>query len=287
MSKKNKCMVIAISSQKGGVAKSTVTNFITYALSSPKNRVLLIDADPQASQTNSFLGLSDTNYIGDSKSNITNIFRGKEVSPLKIFDSENKISFDFIPANDELVDVTEGDEMTYSEKLAKLPEFIENIRDNYDYIIFDSPPSFGILSKSIILSADTIVVPIATRSVDENGVLRFFEKTNNLLAVNKHSVKSIYVLPTLFDKRTRTAKEMLTVIKQVPRLASQLDALAGIKCKTMEAVPYKVEVSDAPAQRMFLKEYVDAYVETRAKISEILMTLDNAVREIADTREVM
>jgi len=284
---KNKCIVIGIASQKGGVAKSTLTNLFAYALSTPKNRVLVMDLDPQASQTNGFLGLSDVNYIGDSDSNISNIFNGKEIRPIKIFDSEKKISFDFIPANDELIDFTEGDKEDYESKLEKLPNFINSIRDKYDYILLDSPPSFGILTKSVLLVSNKLVVPLATKSVDENGVYRFFQKTNEFLSKRSHFIQSIFVVPTMYDKRMRSAKEMLSVIKLIPRFVSQLSNLSELNCKTTEAVPYKVEFLDAPAQRMFLKEYIDNYVDKKAKLNEILTTTDNIIRDVAETMEVM
>jgi len=285
--KKNKCIVIGVASQKGGVAKSTLTNLFAYSLAIPKNRVLVIDLDPQASQTNGFLGLNDVNYTGDSKSNITNIFKDKEIFPIKIFDSEKKIAFDFIPANDELIDFTEGDNEDYENKINKLPNFINSIRDKYDYILLDSPPSFGILTKSILLVSDKLVVPLATKSVDENGVYRFFQKANDFLSKRSHLIKSIFVIPTMYDKRMRSAKEMLAVIKLIPRFVSQLPNLSEIDCKTTEAIPYKVEFLDAPAQRMFLKEYINNYVDKKGKLNEILTTTDNIIRDIAETSEVM
>ena len=111
--------VIVTADQKGGVGKSTTSNFIAYELALKKNRVLLIDWDSQASQTNSFFGLKDVDYTGDNQSNIVNMFNGKSVKPLKISDGINKASFDFIPSNEELLETIEGDALNYKGKLTE------------------------------------------------------------------------------------------------------------------------------------------------------------------------
>lgn len=173
--------VIVTADQKGGVGKSTTSNFIAYELALKKYRVLLIDWDSQASQTNSFFGLKDVDYTGDNQSNIVNMFNGKSVKPLKISDGINKASFDFIPSNEELLETIEGDALNYKGKLLVLTDYIKTVEKNYDYILIDCPPSFGILTKSALLVADVLLVPIATKSVDEDGIKRFFPKIKFLV----------------------------------------------------------------------------------------------------------
>ena len=284
---KKKAVTIAITSQKGGVAKSSTTNYVAYDLALSKKKILLIDYDPQASQTNSFLGLKDIDYIGDHKSNIVRIFTGEQIVPLKLKSLKSQVEFDFIPANDELLDVVEGDSMSYNEKIKKLSIYIKSIEEDYDYIIIDAPPSFGILTKSVLLASDTILVPIATRSVDENGVFRYFEKTNSFIEETPDcKVSSMFVLPTIFDRRMRNARDMLSPISLIPRLTSQMTALKNIVCKTLDPIPYKVEILEAPGQRMFLREYVEEWIEDKKaleRINPILLTLSNVVREITTT----
>lgn len=276
--------VIVTADQKGGVGKSTTSNFIAYELALKKNRVLLIDWDSQASQTNSFFGLKDVDYTGDNQSNIVNMFNGKSVKPLKISDGINKVSFDFIPSNEELLETIEGDALNYKGKLLVLTDYIKTVEKNYDYILIDCPPSFGILTKSALLVADVLLVPIATKSVDEDGIKRFFQKSNSLYANYANRLKSIFVLPTLYDSRMNNAKEMLTIIRLLPRYLENgnLDFFKNIPVEVLEAIPYKVEILEAPAQRMFLREYVETYIASNQSksINAIITILESITVKI-------
>lgn len=190
------------------------------------------------------------------------MFFNKPIKPLTISDGQNKCSFDFIPSNEELLEVIEGDQLSYENKLQVLNNFVTNIENNYDFILIDCPPSFGILTKSALLVADTLLVPIATKSVDEDGIKRFFQKANFIYNNYKNRLKNIFVLPTLYDSRMNNAKEMLTIIRFLPRYLSNgnLDYFKNIPVEVLDAIPYKVEILEAPGQRMFLKEYVETYI---------------------------
>ena len=274
---------IIIADQKGGVGKSTTSNFIAYELAIKGNKVLLIDWDSQASQTNSFFGLKDVHYAGDNEHNIINIFKGKSITPIVITDSEKKMSFDFIPSNEELLDIVESDEMKYIDKISVLPNFIKSVQDKYDYVLVDCPPSFGILTKSALLSADSILVPIATKSVDEDGIKRFFEKANALFTGSKaNKLSNIFILPTIYDSRMNNAKEMLTIIRLLPRFLSMghLTYFKNIHVDILDAVPYKVEIIEAPGQKMFLKEYINTYIKSTS-INPIITILENMVLKIS------
>lgn len=270
--------IIVTADQKGGVGKSTTSNFIAYELALNKGRVLLIDWDSQASQTNSFFGLKDVDYAGSNQSNISNMFKNKPILPIKISDSSNKVSFDFIPSNEELLETIEGDSMPYDKKLLVLTKYIKSIEANYDYILVDCPPSFGILTKSALLVADILLVPIATKSVDEDGVKRFFQKANTLYQSFENRLKNIFVLPTLYDSRMNNAKEMLAIIRFLPRYLTNgnLGFLKSIPVEVLDAIPYKVEILEAPGQRMFLKEYVNTYIASNQSksINSIITILE-------------
>ncbi len=158
--------VIGVGVQKGGVGKSTTSNFISYELAERGYSVILVDFDPQATQTGSFFGFRiKGGFKGENISNITNIFSGKEIIPLKIeadkyIDNPEKnkmgeshynkvkMKIDFIPSNEDLLDVLENDDLKKETKIKIIVDFLNDLKSKYDYIIVDCPPSFGIVTKA-------------------------------------------------------------------------------------------------------------------------------------------
>jgi len=270
--------VIAIADQKGGVGKSTTTNFLAYELASKNKSVLLIDWDPQASQTNSFLGFDDKAFTRSSTSNIVNIFNGLEVKPLKVMNNKQTVTFDFYPANEELLDAAESCSYNYEEKIKKLNKHIKSIKDNYDYILIDCPPSFGVLTKSALIASDLLFIPIATKSVDEDGIKRFFEKIDNLaFKYKKLDIDKILILPTLYDQRVGNAKEILPIINFIPRFVSTLKNITDIKCKVLEPMPLRSVIQEAPGSKMFLREFIEEYDNGK---KELLMLIEKITKKI-------
>ena len=158
---------IGVINQKGGVGKTTISNAIAYESSQIKKlRTLLIDFDPQSSQT-ILLNFEPKNYKKDHESNIARIFEKFQVKPLKI----NNL-LDFIPCNLDLANQSESATVGKDKMLQK---FLTKIEDNYDVIIIDSNPSFSSLMTNVVLSSDCLLIPIGTSALDEAGAQGFFE----------------------------------------------------------------------------------------------------------------
>ena len=173
--------VIGVTVQKGGVGKSTFSQAIAYSYANKGFKTALIDLDPQSTLSGAFFGYSygaftyteENGVLKYDVSNITNIFRNEKVAPItikttKYLDNPNKgkmlqphyledsLELDFFPSNFQLLNLTESDEFKREEKINILSNFIESLKSQYDKIIIDAPPSFGIITTSILKCAKSI-----------------------------------------------------------------------------------------------------------------------------------
>lgn len=271
------CIVVGVADKKGGVGKSTGANFIAYSLADidtkklkANKRVLLIDADPQASQTEAFFGLSDSNFGKDNHpSDISVIFKNEKPAVIKIFDKDNDYNdriytLDFIPSNDSLIDIVEDSDdskfkLTYKEKIFALKKYIDSVRNQYDYIVIDTQPLFGVLTKSAIIASDILFIPVATRAVDESGVQSFFQKTNETLKKYDVSIKHVLVQPTLHQKVVNDSREVLLNIGNLPRYLSTLPSFMNSKVTLLKEIPQRSIITKAAGQKMFLANYIEVY----------------------------
>lgn len=297
MSDKKLGIVVAVAVQKGGVGKSTTANGITYhALDKGLKKVLLIDCDPQATQTNIMIGVGSEELANeDNQNSFINLLKNKPVKPItlktKIYEKKDNIKvgekhyetqeveYDFIAAHRRVLGFIEGDELKYNQKIENMINSINKLREEYDLIVLDTPPSFGIVTKAAILASDKIFLPIAPKSVDSDGLNGFFMDLNELLQVKKaERLREILVLPTMFDKRVGDSKEVLQVIKTtVPRLIATYQSTRNIPNKVLTEFPAAAAVQDAPGYNMFLKEYI---YELEGKRKDLPLLFEMYIEEI-------
>ena len=227
--------IIAIFNQAGGVAKSTITQNLGYHLAQLKHRVLLIDMDPQGSLT-IFMGLvprvlSKTVYdaiVEEQPLSIHQGIHGMDLAPTNTTLS----TAEMLLVNAELRDF-------------RLKEAIEPIRDDYDFILIDCPPSLGLLSYISLVAATHVLVPIETH-------FKAFEGTNELLKtvarirtkVNRHLEIAGFV-PTKYDSRNSQDTRTLGAITE------QLSQMG----KVFPPIPRSTTFVDATEDRMPLAVY--------------------------------
>lgn len=227
--------IIAIFNQAGGVAKSTITQNLGYHLAQLKHRVLLIDMDPQGSLT-IFMGLVPRVL------NKTVYDAIVEEQPLSIHQGIH--GMDLAPTNTTL-STAEMQLVNADLRDFRLKEAIEPIRDDYDFILIDCPPSLGLLSYISLVAATHVLVPIETH-------FKAFEGTNELLKtvarirtkVNRHLEIAGFV-PTKYDSRNSQDTRTLGAIQE------QL-SLAG---KVFPPIPRSTTFVDATEDRMPLAVY--------------------------------
>ncbi len=202
--------VIAIVNQKGGCGKTTTTVNLAGCLAGDGARVLLVDLDPQAHSTLA-LGL-DPDELDENLYEVLAEPGGTEqLSRVSIGFAEN---LDIAPSGIVLSALeqklaTEPVE-TRTDRLANA---IGKLTESYDYVLIDCPPNVGLLTFNALRAASEVIVPLETSHFAIHGVEKLLE-TIGLLAERLDHELTVRVLPTLYDGRTRYARQTLTKIRE-------------------------------------------------------------------------
>lgn len=196
---------IAVASQKGGVGKTTTVVNLAASLVAMGRRVLVVDFDPQGGLTvASGLepdALEKTVYDG--------LLKGAEIDGLI-----QKASFgaDLLPANIDLA-LAELELVNMVARERRLAALLAPVRDEYDTIIVDCQPSLGLLTLNAMAVADGVLIPVACEYLAMRAVKGFLLFGKKVQGQVNSRLKVIGLLPTMFDKRTRHARETLEQLK--------------------------------------------------------------------------
>lgn len=221
--------ILALFNQAGGVAKSTTTLNLGYHLSMRQHSCLLVDIDPQASLT-SFMGLEPS----ELETTIYDALVPKDDDEELLSIHKNLHGMDLLPANIELANAEQ--ELIFAElRELRLKQILEPVRDNYDFILIDCPPSLGILSHISLVAADYVLVPIqcqfkALKGTDSllKTIARVRKRLNPQLKIAGF-LPTMYQASTSLDNRTlESIKEQLgeiaTIFPPMPRATAVAEA---------------------------------------------------------------
>ncbi|OEF99681.1 sporulation initiation inhibitor Soj [Vulcanibacillus modesticaldus] len=248
--------VIAVTNQKGGVGKTTTSVNLSASLAKLGKKVLLIDIDPQGNTTSG---------IGINKADVDNCIYDVLINDVPLNEAIYKVEserLDVIPATIQLAGAEIELVPTISREV-KLKRALKTIRDRYDYIIVDCPPSLGILTLNSLTAADSVIIPIQCEYYALEGLSQLL---NSIRLVQKHlntELKIEGVLLTMFDARTNLSIQVVEEVKKY----FQDKVYSTI-------IPRNVRLSEAPSHGKSIVNY-----DPKSKGAEVYLELAREVIE--------
>ncbi|MCI6087590.1 MAG: AAA family ATPase [Absicoccus porci] len=239
--------VIAIANQKGGVGKTTTAINLSSGLSYRDKRVLLVDLDPQANATHGLLRPNDV-YDKD----IYQVLMS-EISIEEAIIHKTKPHLDILPSHISLAGAELVMDKIEKGKEALLKKQLDTIRDQYDYIIIDCPPSLGLLTTNALTAADSVLIPVQCEYYALEGVTQLFLTIRLVQKTYNPKLRIEGILLTMFDVRTRLSVEVSQEVRK--NFMKQVYQIA---------IPRNVKLSEAPSRSLSIFEYDDSSAGAKA-----------------------
>ena len=207
-----KCKVIAVANQKGGVGKTTTTEHLGIGLAKAGKKVLLIDLDPQANLT-ACLGWQNVDALDHTVSDVIESSIRKETVKFEDIILHHDEGVDLIPSNISLSE--------YEPRLAGvfmrekiLANGIEAIKNDYDYVLIDCSPTLGILTINAIVAADEILIPVQPQYLPAIGMTQLVRTIEEVRTNMKPDLKYSGIVFTLVNMQTNIAKDTIESVKE-------------------------------------------------------------------------
>lgn len=221
--------IISVVNQKGGVGKTTTAVNLAAALGLQKQSVLMVDIDPQGNCTSGFgiekqtLENSSYEVLIDREpahnAILTTKFKNVDILPA---------SMDLAGAELELVDIPG--------RQARLKEALDTVRDDYDYILLDCPPSLGLITLNALTASDSFLVPIQCEYYALEGLSQLLNTVKTIKRLYNPSIDLEGVVLTMFDPRLNLTQQVVAEVKKY------------FPNKVFEtAIPRNVRLSEAPS----------------------------------------
>jgi chromosome partitioning protein len=204
--------IISMVNQKGGVGKTTTSINLSACLGYFGKKALLIDLDPQGNASTG-VGINK----GDAEVSIYDVIMDRVPIEKTIIKTKYK-NLDIIPATINLAGadielLNKGTREPSFVKTAQLKNHIISIKDSYDYIIIDCPPSLGLLTTNALTASDSVIIPVQCEFFALEGIMQLL---NTIMLVQKNLNPNLDiegVLLTMLDSRTKLGVEVVTEIR--------------------------------------------------------------------------
>ncbi|MFV0381186.1 MAG: ParA family protein [Breznakia sp.] len=249
--------IIAISNQKGGVGKTTTSINIASGLGYLGKKVLLVDFDPQGNATQG-VGANSKK----SKLTVYNLIMEK-YDVAQIRKTIQNPPIDVIPADISLAGADLQMIQYESGKEELLKRKLDKVKDEYDYIIIDCPPSLGLLNTNALTAADAVMIPVQCEYYALEGLMQLLLTIRLVQQLFNADLEIEGVALTMFDARTKLSLEV------------QQEVRKHFKDKVYKTyIPRNVRLSEAPSRGMSIFEYdvscegAKAYASLAAEIDK-------------------
>lgn len=199
--------VISITNQKGGVGKTTSAINIAYFLAKMGLRTLLIDFDPQGNAT-SGLGIDKSQL----EITMSDVISGEKM--LKDVIVDTGFSCLKLAPSTPILANTEVELANAKGRFTRLKNAIENVRDDFDYVILDSPPSLSLLTVNGFIASDYLVLPVQAEFYAMEGLGQLLESMKLVRKGMNPNLELLGVLPTMVDSRTTLSGQVYEEIKK-------------------------------------------------------------------------
>ena len=221
--------IIAVANQKGGVGKTTTSINLGASLAAAKRRVLLVDLDPQGNAT---MG-SGVDKRSVERSSYEVLMGESTVEQVAV--AVEHSSYSLLPANSDLT----GAEVALLEEIGRemrLRQALKPVRDNYDYLIIDCPPSLNMLTVNALVAADSVMIPMQCEYYALEGLSALLETVEKIRSLLNPNLRVEGLLRTMYDPRNNLSTQV----------SQQLVKHFGAKVYST-VIPRNVRLAEAPS----------------------------------------